>query len=94
MTNIERFLNGEIAIHVETLDQSKFLINLSLKNGFPKDGCEDVFHVNTYKDYPYYFIEDKMQLQANKERREALNYSDAVKIEEFDDVFENIDVKK
>lgn len=61
--NTTEFLNGNIGIKISSNEQSQFLINLSQKNGFDVGSYEE-FKTDTYKEYPYYFIEDNWQLQA------------------------------
>lgn len=66
--NEEDFLNGTVAIKVKSLDESKYLINLALESGYPKEGSEPMIENNTYLEYPYYFIEQDNQLQATMYR--------------------------
>ena len=69
---IKEFLNGTVAIEVNSDEQSRYLIKLSKDNGFDTgDDCNGI-EINTYKEYPYYFIEDNWQLQASNSRDNVL----------------------
>jgi hypothetical protein len=81
----EDFLNGKIAIEVKTLEESRYLINLARGQGYPKEYCDPMFEVDTYLEYPYYFIEDGCQLQANMHRYNVEAWCDEVCT--FDTIF-------
>lgn len=85
---IKDFLNGVIAIKVNSNEQSRYLINLSKEDGFDVGESEDIFEVDTYRRYPYYFIEDNWQLQASDSIDNALYNCESV--ENFEDWFEGI----
>lgn len=86
------FLNGEIAIHVTTQNQSKHLIKLAKENDFlisDEDGFDE-FTEDSYIEYPYYFIENDYQLNATMEADNVYHYN-IDEICEFSDIFGNID---
>ena len=86
---MEDFLDGKLIIVVSNLKESRFLINLAVGNGFPKDKDLSTFEDTTYEEYPFYFIEDKVQLQANKTSRNAMIYEHCLAVKEFKEVFSN-----
>jgi len=81
----DEFLSGRVAIKVKSLEESRYLINLAKEHGYPKEGCEPMFEDDTYLEYPYYFIEQDDQLQANKTADGAL--LDVEEICEFENIF-------
>jgi hypothetical protein len=81
----EEFLGGIIAIKVKSLEESRFLINLASEHGYPREGADPMFEDDTYLEYPYYFIEQDDQLQANKTEDGAL--LDVEEICDFEAIF-------
>lgn len=69
---VSSFLDGTVAIEVSTDEQSRYLIKLSKDNGFDVGVEKDAIEIDTYKKYPYYFIEDNWQLQASETLDNAL----------------------
>ncbi|SEU09486.1 hypothetical protein SAMN05443270_3097 [Lacrimispora sphenoides] len=68
----EQFIKGAIAIRVVSDEQSRFLIKLSVENGFENGDSNDYITEDTYKRYPYYYIEDDYQLQASQYKETAI----------------------
>lgn len=82
---LDQFLNGGVAINVRSDHHSQFLINLSQENGFDV-GSYNGIETDTYKEYPYYFIEDNWQLQASNDTEDVLYNCES--IVEFEELFE------
>ena len=74
----DEFLSGRVAIKVKSIEESRYIINLAKEHGYPKEGCEPMFEDDTYLEYPYYFIEDDCQLQANTYRRNVQDWCEEV----------------
>lgn len=83
------FLKGDVAIKVSTDEQSEWLINFVENNGYPQNpNDEDIIKVDTYKEYPYYYIEDRFQLQASKEMENYFGYEHYYEeVFDFEDYF-------
>jgi len=77
----ENFKNGEIAIHVTDENQCQQVVNYADTLGFNVDELDN----KTYLEYPYFFIEQKEQLQATK-TQESAEFQEC-KVMKFTDLF-------
>lgn len=89
------FLHAKTIIHVVSKEQSEFIINFCEENGVKRSGGKRVFDVDTYKEYPYYYIDSENKLNANMTKGGAINWAASwdAKVKKFDDVFEMDSVK-
>ena len=77
----ENFKNGEIAIHVTDENQCQQVVNYVNVLGYNVDELDH----KTYLEYPYFFIEQKEQLQATKTQESA--EFQGCKVIKFTDIF-------
>jgi hypothetical protein len=77
----ELFVYGVIAIHVINEKQCEIVIDYAKDLGFDVEEIDN----KTYIEYPFMFIEDKEQLQANMFRKNI--EADGLKVLEFEEAF-------
>lgn len=75
------YMSGVIAVHATNEKQCEIVIEYSKDLGFDTEGIDN----KTYIEYPYMFIEDQEQLQANMYRKNV--EAEGMKILEFDEIF-------
>ena len=83
---MEEFFNGNIVVYVKSLEQSKFLINLTKKHSIPKKDSIDMINEENYLIYPFYFIDDSHLKASKKVHSEVFGFS-YKRIIEFNDIF-------
>lgn len=84
---MREFLSGQIAVHVTNEEQSKFLIDLSERNGLSNEKGSKEFSVDTYKDYPFYFVESNSQIKASVSEENLAYFNDVDVVIDFNEAF-------
>ena len=81
------FLNGVVMVRVTSLEQSQYLIDLAEQNRLEGNG---IFEPYSFLEFPYYFIQNREQLNATKDPGFDMSLEGITKLLRFEDVFQTI----